>query len=124
MVRNPVVADQFYPGSRAELRSMIKGMVDEKTAELSKTIGLLKQEITERKKVEEALRESEEIYPGTKFKIVNSFLDIEDALRSKYSSNARLSSCPSCGEPSSKGFCMFCKLCQSCKSSPLQRDTK
>ena len=32
MIRQPVVAGQFYPGSPDQLRSMIEGMVDEKVA--------------------------------------------------------------------------------------------
>ena len=31
MIRDPVVAGQFYPGSPEQLRSMIEGMVDEKS---------------------------------------------------------------------------------------------
>ena len=30
MIRNPVVAGQFYPASASELKAMIEGMVDEK----------------------------------------------------------------------------------------------
>jgi len=30
MIREPAVAGQFYPASAQELKSMIKGMVDEK----------------------------------------------------------------------------------------------
>ncbi|MFC2044222.1 AmmeMemoRadiSam system protein B, partial [Chloroflexota bacterium] len=40
MIRNPVVAGQFYPSSSVELRSMIKGMVDEKTAK-EEVIGMV-----------------------------------------------------------------------------------
>ncbi|MFC1861873.1 AmmeMemoRadiSam system protein B [Chloroflexota bacterium] len=40
MIRNPVVAGQFYPGSPDQLRSMIKGMVDEKAAK-EEVIGLI-----------------------------------------------------------------------------------
>ncbi|MFZ5501081.1 MAG: TIGR00269 family protein, partial [Candidatus Micrarchaeota archaeon] len=58
--------------------------------------------------VRKMLNESEERYPGTKFKIVNAFLEIEGALRGKYA-DAALMECRSCGEPSSKELCMFCK---------------
>ncbi|MFH1784887.1 MAG: TIGR00269 family protein [Candidatus Micrarchaeota archaeon] len=60
--------------------------------------------------VRKMINESEERYPGTKFKIVNSFLEIEDALRKKYGQIKKIGSCSSCGEASSKGICMFCKM--------------
>ncbi len=40
MIRNPVVAGQFYPGSPEPLKAMIKGMVDE-TATKEEVIGLV-----------------------------------------------------------------------------------
>ncbi len=40
MIRNPVVAGQFYPGSPDQLRSMIKGLVDEGAAK-EEVIGLV-----------------------------------------------------------------------------------
>ncbi len=40
MIRNPVVAGQFYPGGHGQLRSLLKGMVDEKAAK-EEVIGLL-----------------------------------------------------------------------------------
>lgn len=60
--------------------------------------------------VRKMLNETEERYPGTKFKIMSSFLEMEDALRGKYGNGASISECSSCGEPCSKGVCMFCKL--------------
>jgi len=62
--------------------------------------------------VRKMLNESEERYPGTKFKIMNSFLEMEGTLRERYSKGASLSLCPECGEPSSKGMCRFCQLSQ------------
>ncbi|HSB46773.1 MAG TPA: TIGR00269 family protein [Candidatus Bilamarchaeum sp.] len=59
--------------------------------------------------VRKMLNEAEEKYPGTKFKIVNSFLDMEGALRAKYADEASLPPCDSCGEPSSQKTCMFCQ---------------
>ncbi len=56
------------------------------------------------------LNETEDRYPGTKFKIVNSFLEMEDALRAKYSKGAKISECERCGEPCSKDICQFCKI--------------
>jgi uncharacterized protein (TIGR00269 family) len=59
--------------------------------------------------VRKMLNESEEKYPGTKFKIVSSFLEIEGPLRAKYATETELPSCDSCGEPSSQKTCMFCR---------------
>ncbi|MFN7991293.1 MAG: TIGR00269 family protein [Candidatus Micrarchaeia archaeon] len=59
--------------------------------------------------VRKMLNEAEERYPGTKFKIVKTFFEIEGALRSKYASGATISECDSCGEPSSSETCMYCK---------------
>jgi uncharacterized protein (TIGR00269 family) len=58
--------------------------------------------------VRKMLNEAEEKYPGTKFKIVSSFLEIEDSLRSKYAKSAKIALCDSCGEPSSQKTCMYC----------------
>lgn len=60
--------------------------------------------------VRKMLNETEEKYPGTKFKIMGSFLGIEDALHSKYSIGAAIRECPSCGEPCSGERCMFCRM--------------
>ncbi len=59
--------------------------------------------------VRKMVNEAEEKYPGTKFKIVNTFFEIEDTLRDKYGKGAALNSCSSCGEPCSKEICMYCK---------------
>lgn len=40
MIRNPVVAGQFYPASASTLKAMLKGMVDEKVAK-EEVIGLI-----------------------------------------------------------------------------------
>ena len=58
--------------------------------------------------VRRMVNETEEKYPGTKFKIVNSFLEMEQALRKHYP-HQELASCSSCGEPSSDKICMFCQ---------------
>jgi uncharacterized protein (TIGR00269 family) len=62
-----------------------------------------------RSHIRKILNESEERYPGTKFKVVNSFLEMEDALRSKSLKGAAVAECETCGEPCSKGTCMFCR---------------
>jgi uncharacterized protein (TIGR00269 family) len=62
-----------------------------------------------RSHVRKMLNEAEERYPGTKFKIVNSFFEIEGALRQKYADTADIGACSDCGEPSSQPTCMFCQ---------------
>lgn len=64
--------------------------------------------------VRRILNESEQRYPGTKFKILNSFLEMEDALRAKYKSS-EISTCKECGDPASEEECMFCKKIKSYK---------
>lgn len=59
--------------------------------------------------VRSMLNNMEERFPGTKFRVVNSFLEMEDALQAKYSRNAELGFCKECGEPSANEICMFCK---------------
>lgn len=63
-----------------------------------------------RANVRSMLNSMEEKYPGTKHKILNSFLEIEDALVSKYSKNAKIGYCKYCGEPTSKEICKFCLI--------------
>jgi len=61
--------------------------------------------------VREQLNETEERYPGTKFKIVNSFLAIEDALKKGMSEKPlEMKMCGQCGEPSGQSKCMFCSM--------------
>ncbi|MFH1394264.1 MAG: TIGR00269 family protein [Candidatus Micrarchaeota archaeon] len=62
-----------------------------------------------RSQIRKILNETEERHPGTKFKVVGSFIEIEDALRQKYS-GARFSICEKCGEPSSGKECKFCSM--------------
>ncbi len=59
--------------------------------------------------VRKMLNEAEEKYPGTKFKIVRSYFEMEPALRERYSDASGLVSCSSCGEPSSQEICAFCQ---------------
>ncbi len=58
--------------------------------------------------VRHMLNEAEQRYPGTKFRILNSLLGMEDALRAKYA-DSDVSMCSSCGDPCAKDTCMFCR---------------
>lgn len=62
-----------------------------------------------RSHVRKMLNETEERYPGTKFKIVNAFLSMEGALREKYGRAIPIKECSLCGEPCSGPSCMFCR---------------
>jgi hypothetical protein len=79
------------------------------------------------------LNELEEEYPGTKFKILSSFLEMQRALPGNYKSqNAKLGVCSSCKDPTSSKIsreqssraldetrvssrCKFCELAGSIK---------
>jgi uncharacterized protein (TIGR00269 family) len=58
--------------------------------------------------VRKMLNETEEIYPGTKFKVVNAFLGMEKGLRMGFERAPGLRECSRCGEPCSQGVCAFC----------------
>ncbi len=58
--------------------------------------------------VRHMLNEAEQRYPGTKFRILNSFLEMEDALRVKYA-DPDVGRCKDCGDPCAKDMCMFCR---------------
>jgi uncharacterized protein (TIGR00269 family) len=86
-----------------------------------------------RQSVRRQLNELEEEYPGTKFKILSSFLEMQRALPGNYKSqNAKLGVCSSCKDPTSSKIsreqssraldetrvssrCKFCELAGSIK---------
>jgi len=54
-------------------------------------------------------------YPGSKFKMLNNYLDTQDALEAKFktklkSEKATLNKCTNCGEPTSTQVCKKCQL--------------
>lgn len=54
---------------------------------------------------------SEENYPGTKFRILNSFLAMEKFLKKGMEAERmRINYCKECGEPSANAICMFCGM--------------
>jgi uncharacterized protein (TIGR00269 family) len=60
--------------------------------------------------VRKMLNETEERYPGTKFKIMNAFLGMEGSLKAGLCANKEaFRECSSCGEPCSGSLCMFCR---------------
>lgn len=58
--------------------------------------------------VRKMLNESEEKYPGTKYKIVNSLEAIEKYIK-PIANETQLKDCKECGEPTSQEICMYCK---------------
>ncbi|MCX6775528.1 MAG: TIGR00269 family protein [Candidatus Micrarchaeota archaeon] len=63
-----------------------------------------------RNEVRVFLNEVEEGFPGTKFRVFNSFMSVRDVLREKFSSNETPIKCKECGELSSNEVCMRCKM--------------
>ncbi|MDD5337110.1 MAG: TIGR00269 family protein [Candidatus ainarchaeum sp.] len=62
-----------------------------------------------RQHVKGQLNETEEKYPGTKIRILNSFIWMEK-LMEKEGEKSEILKCSGCGEPSSRGLCMACKM--------------
>ena len=61
-----------------------------------------------RQTVRRQLNEMEESHPGTKFKVLGSFLSMDKAMKVK--SEKTLKTCSSCGEPSAGKICRFCEM--------------
>ncbi|MBD3210093.1 TIGR00269 family protein [Candidatus Micrarchaeota archaeon] len=68
------------------------------------------QQFAYRRRVRGMLESMENEHPGTKFKILNSFLEMEEMLHRSYSGDATIDECRECGEPCSHGICKFCSL--------------
>ncbi len=61
--------------------------------------------------VRNQLNETEERYPGTKFKIFNSFTAMQKLLKQSASENIKeLKHCKQCSEPSANEVCVFCGM--------------
>jgi uncharacterized protein (TIGR00269 family) len=65
--------------------------------------------------IREFVNDLESKYPGSKFKILNNYLDTQDALEAKFrtklkADGAQLNKCTSCGEPTSKQVCKRCQF--------------
>lgn len=69
-----------------------------------------------RQLVRKQLNEMEEKYPGTKFRILNSFLSIKQNAKPPAGSQ-QLKYCEKCGEPTSSGICACCKLVEKLSKS-------
>lgn len=64
-----------------------------------------------RHRIRKMLNSLEERYPGTKFRILNSFLSMEKLMRNGLGKEKlKIGKCKTCKEPSSIPTCMFCKM--------------
>jgi uncharacterized protein (TIGR00269 family) len=60
--------------------------------------------------VREELNTLEAAYPGTKLRILKSFLTIQSMMHNNIENESGFNYCEKCGEPSSKNECMYCKM--------------
>lgn len=69
-----------------------------------------------RQHVKKQLNETEEKYPGTKQRIVNSFLELEKWMRRGMENEKfKILHCERCGEPTSTNLCMSCTMLEKLK---------
>jgi len=68
-----------------------------------------------RNDIQTFLNDFEAKYPGTKNSIINSFLEILPLLKEKYKTEAKLTFCKLCKEPSSKEICNACSFLKEIK---------
>ncbi len=62
--------------------------------------------------VRDEVERLESEYPGSMFKILNSFLSMQRIFRENGRGEVRMSYCRKCSEPSGAGICKFCELLQ------------
>ncbi len=60
--------------------------------------------------VRDLLNNMEAKYPGTKYSIITSFLELLPILKENFKGSIELKSCKECGEPSSQEICQTCKI--------------
>lgn len=70
-----------------------------------------------RNQVREMLNKFEDLYPGTKHSVVQSFMEILPALKEKYKGDVPIKSCKKCGEPTSRDLCQKCVVLDQIRSS-------
>ncbi len=61
------------------------------------------------------LNELEEKFPGTKFRVFNSFMSVRDVLGEKFNTGETPMKCKECGELGSKEVCMRCQMMKELK---------
>ncbi len=60
-----------------------------------------------RAQIRDMLNDMEQKFPGTKYSVINSFLELLPLLKRQYTGEM-ISLCPRCSEPSSNGICSAC----------------
>jgi uncharacterized protein (TIGR00269 family) len=68
-----------------------------------------------RNRVRVFLNDIEEEFPGTKFRVFNSFMSVRDALGERYNTGETPMKCKECGELSSQEVCMRCQMLEELK---------
>lgn len=63
-----------------------------------------------RNRVRVFLNEMEEEFPGTKFRVLNSFMSVKNAIEEKFEVGEKPLRCKECGELSSREVCMRCQM--------------
>lgn len=66
--------------------------------------------IAYRNEVKNFLNDFEEKYPGTKYNIVKSFLEVLPLLKKQYKTNKAIKKCNKCKEPCSQDICQKCQI--------------
>ena len=76
-----------------------------------------------RAQVRDMLNGFEAKFPGTKYGIVNSFLQMLPELKERFK-NAEMSSCTECGEPASKDKCNACRFTERLEKAKIKAEAK
>ncbi len=71
-----------------------------------------------RAQVRDMLNDFENKFPGTKYSIINSFLQILPDLKSRFK-DAEINSCKECGEPAAKDRCNACKFAEKLEKAKI-----
>jgi tRNA-5-methyluridine54 2-sulfurtransferase len=75
-----------------------------------------------RGEIRDYLNEFEKKHPGTKYGIINSFIETLPLLKQKYKeSGKKIKECKDCGEPSSQEICKTCQLIEKLIKKPSKK---
>lgn len=76
-----------------------------------------------RGEIRDYLNELESKHPGTKYSVINSFLEILPLLKEKYKGKeSSINQCLHCGEPSTNNICKTCQLAQKLIKKKILRE--
>ena len=75
-----------------------------------------------RGEIRDYLNEFEKKHPGTKYGIINSFIETLPLLKQKYKqSGTKIKQCKNCGEPTSQDVCKSCQLIEQLIKKPVKK---